>query len=82
MDMEDNFFGIIIVIIGIAFVWTLNYGGMQINEIKQELGGSICDQEYNMDYESYSDGELSCKPKEVKETIPYDGIKINIKEAR
>ena len=50
-------------------------------EIK-ELAQSICDQEYNMDYESYDDGELTCKPKEIVEQEQYDGIVINIKEAR
>ena len=47
----------------------------------QELGQSICDQEYNMDYERYSDGELTCKPKEVKAEVQYDGIVIQIKES-
>jgi len=46
----------------------------------QELGNAICDQEYNLEFDSYTDGELSCKPKEVKLEIPYDGIKVLIKD--
>ncbi len=45
-----------------------------------ELGQSICDQEYDMDYDNYYDSELTCKPKEIKEEVQYDGIIIQIKE--
>lgn len=41
-----------------------------------ELGQSICDQEYNMDYQSYDNQELKCKPKEKQKV--YDGIVIQI----
>ncbi len=58
--------------------------GTYVNEVMyddtSELGQSICDQEYDRDYQSYSDGKLKCKPKEIKEEMQYDGIIIQIKE--
>ena len=48
----------------------------------EQLAQSICDQEYNMDFDSYDDGELTCKPKVIVEQEQYDGIVINIKEVR
>lgn len=40
----------------------------------KELGFSICDQEYGMDFESYDNKELRCKPRGDS----YDGIRIFI----
>lgn len=53
---------------------------IMIGDDKQQLGQAICDQEFKMDYSSYSteDG-LVCQPKVIKEH--YDGIKIS-KEAK
>ena len=42
----------------------------------QQLGNAICDQEYNLEFDSYSKGELKCKQPE--QTEAYDGIVINI----
>ena len=53
-----------------------------IYEERNDLAQSICDQEYDMDYESYDDGELTCKPKVIVEQEQYDGIVINIKEVK
>lgn len=68
----------IVTSIGIGFIvglllggWICNWGGT--NDIEQ-LGQSICEEEYGMDYESYIDNTLKCKP--IKET--YDGIKVEI----
>ena len=44
-------------------------------EVKQ-LGQSICEEEYNMDFESYKDRSLKCKPM-IKEEH-YDGIVVEI----
>ena len=44
----------------------------------QELGQSICEEEYNMDFKSYSDGELECEGKIARDN--YDGIKIKLNE--
>ena len=44
----------------------------------EELAQSICDQKYDMDYESYNNKELKCKPREPKQEIAYDGIVIKI----
>ena len=41
-----------------------------------ELAQSICEQEYDMDFDKYEDGKLYCKPALVTES--YDGIKIII----
>ena len=39
-----------------------------------ELGKSICEEEYGMDYESYINEVLRCKP--FKES--YDGIQVEV----
>lgn len=44
----------------------------------EELGKSICEEEYGMDYESYYDGTLRCKPF----TESYDGIKVEVPKAQ
>ncbi len=44
-----------------------------INRV-EELGKSICEEEYGMDYESYFDKTLRCKP--FKES--YDGIQVEV----
>lgn len=40
----------------------------------EELGQSICEENYDMNFESYYDKVLTCKPK----LESYDGIKIDI----
>ena len=47
-----------------------------------ELGGAICEEEYNMNFDSYDNGVLKCKPKEVKAEVQYDGIVIQIGDGR
>ena len=49
-----------------------------IYEERNDLAQSICDQEYNMDYDSYDNGVLKCKPKEVRVEVQYDGIIVEI----
>ena len=81
---ETNVLIIIVVtlllLIGVSSL--AHYADTQILEIKEGLGGSICDQEYNMNFDTYDDGELTCKPKVIVEQEQYDGIVIKIKEAR
>ncbi len=64
-------FGIGLFIASMLFISEFNNDG-------QELGQAICDQEYNMDYKSYDNQELKCKPKEIKKEKVYDGIIIQI----
>ena len=45
-----------------------------------ELGQSICDQEYKMDFDYYFEKTLHCKPKVQVQTKKYDGIQVNIGE--
>ena len=65
-------------IIGMLLVWLIladiDYGK------SRELGQSICDQEYNLDFDSYDGGNLKCKPKQITKVASYDGIIIHIKE--
>ena len=83
MKMDGTYISIIIVVILLVGIFSLtHYADTQILEIKEGLGGSICDQEYNMDYESYDNGVLKCKPKEVKAEVQYDGIVIQIGDER
>ena len=45
-----------------------------LDESINQLGKSICEEEYSMDYESYIDNTLRCKP--FAES--YDGIKVEV----
>ncbi len=56
-------------ILGGVMFWDTN-----TEKTKEELGGSICEEEYNMEYESYHHRILKCKP--FKES--YDGIKVEV----
>lgn len=51
--------------------WCYNWGGVDDIEM---LGQSICEEEYGMDFESYIDNTLRCKPF----TESYDGIKVEV----
>lgn len=77
MDEDDIFMtGLIIGVVIILLLLSFDV----FNSNTKELGQSICDQEYDMDFEKYNDGELTCKPKEIKEEVQYDGITIQIKD--
>ncbi len=80
---KDNEIYIVGIIVGlfIGVLFTLLILDNEDNHKYRELGQSICDQEHNLDFESYSNGNLKCKPKTIKEEIPYDGIIIQISEA-
>ncbi len=51
--------------------------GVAINgpDIK-ELGHAICEEEYDMDYDMYSEKVLKCKPK----TLDYDGLQVMVRQ--
>ncbi len=51
--------------------WAFDWGGYHY---AKELGQSICEEEYGMDFESYYNEVLKCKP--ILEH--YDGIKVQI----
>ncbi len=59
------------VLAGIIFQWG-NF------DDAKELAQAICEEEYNMDYKSYNNKELKCKPKETKNETLYDGIVIQV----
>ncbi len=54
------------------------FSDLGANKIKKELGKSICEEEYEMDFESYDDKVLRCKPF----TENYDGIQVEIPKAQ
>jgi len=75
--MEDGNLGLIIglfigLLLGVVIAGTTSEIYYK-NEI-EELGKSICEEEYGMDYESYIGEVLKCKP--FKET--YDGIRVEV----
>jgi len=77
--MDEDFLYLYVILLAGIFV----VGGvvgtivpMWTNSDIQELGNLICDQEYNLEFDSYSKGELKCKQPE--QTEAYDGIVINI----
>lgn len=72
----DNVIGYIwlvgFILVSILAIYGLNDYSNNIEQLAQ----SICDQEYDMDYDSYSNKELKCKPREQKES--YDRIVVEI----
>ena len=50
---------------------------------KEELGQSICDQEYNMDFVSYNTKNgLECTSKRISKEDSYDGVRIRLDKRR
>ncbi len=88
MDWLKNKFGTIDIIgsfiIGVVVLLMFQslLGLFDTPESTIELAQSICDQEYNMDYDSYDNGVLKCKPKEAIAEVQYDGIVIQIGDER
>ena len=77
MDSEERFYTGFCVMIGILIGFVIGGALGTISPMWEtgpviELGNSICEQEYNQTFDSYSDGTLYCKP--VAES--YDGIKV------
>ena len=65
------------VIIGMLFSgWIYDWGGKSSIE---ELGQSICEEEYGMDFDKYSyrETKLYCKP--IVPEKEYDGIVVSLK---
>ena len=77
--MEDYDWWLVLAFFGLGILVGLPVWGWDNNDAEQ-LGQSICDQEYDMDYKSYYNKELKCKPKVIKEEVEYDGIVIQIGE--
>ncbi len=69
--------GLIIAAIGMFFIMLIVNSDNVDNRIS-ELSQSICDQEYDMDFDNYNNGVLKCKPKEVRAEVQYDGIVVEI----
>lgn len=76
MDLDVNIFltglftGILISVMFLAMF------GIDVSYKSHELGQSICEEEYGMDFESYSSKVLECKP--IADIEQYDGIKVRI----
>lgn len=60
------------IVIGLLFGFII-YEIVDGNQV-EELGGSICGEEYNMSFESYSNKVLKCKPR----VLEYDGISVEV----
>ncbi len=69
-------------VIGILFTLSLLWSFNVFEPETKELGQSICDQEYNLSFDIYSNGVLKCKPKDIKAEVQYDGIVIEIGDGR
>ncbi len=70
---DDIMFGLLIgFVAGVLLVGFLSGWGNQ-DDIGQ-LGQAICEEEYGMDYESYINEVLKCKPMKVH----YDGIQVEV----
>jgi len=67
---------VILLIVGVAF--GAGVVGVYYEKDVKELGGAICDQQYNMEFDSYNDKVLKCKKPVEKEK--YDGIEIELKD--
>ena len=64
---------------GMFVIWALLLVTGEFNEAKI-LGSAICEEEYDMAYDTYWQGELSCKPFPNITKKSYDGISINLNE--
>ncbi len=73
-DLTAFFLGVVVGIVIIVLIRGFN-GQFDADN---ELGQSICDQEYGMDYKDYNNKELECKPKITANQTIYDGITIKI----
>ncbi len=80
MEEKGDGFLIIGICIGMLIglpLWGLIFNWGEYEDTKQ-LGQSICEEEYGMDFESYINKVLKCKPF----TESYDGIKVEIPKAQ
>jgi len=66
---------IVSVLLSICLVLVFLCAVFAVNE-RSEIAQSICEKEYGMDFDSYEEGTLYCKPAPVTES--YDGIKVVI----
>ena len=64
--------GVMVTVIAVAWEDIVN-NGVLINDVSI-LGQFICEQEYGMDYKSFSNRELECQPVKIETT--YEVIKI------
>ena len=64
------------VIIGVVLMGFIKMKPLYDNV--RELGQAICEQEYKMDFDYYSDNELACKLKSNKRYSRYDGVTIKL----
>ena len=74
--MDDNSEWYIFIIIGIGIGIIIIVG--IVGNYTTELGQAICDQEYDMDFQSYKNKELKCKTREIKNETVYDGITVEV----
>ena len=75
-DSDEIPFLIIGVIAGLALFWLFISPFAYESNIR-ELGQAICEEEYDMDFQSYGTKEgLTCKDKVKEIAKSYDGIKI------
>ena len=77
MDEEQ----IVILILIVTVLGVLVYGVWIEHNLRSEikdLAQSICEENFDADYLSYSDGVLECQ--EAPETESYDGLKVRIRE--
>ena len=77
MDFLDGVLCFLLGLIVGVLVAGILIGEEHKREVEQ-LGKSICEEEYGMDFESYYEGVLRCKP--FKET--YDGIRVEVPKAQ
>ena len=76
-DTGDLFYGMAMgialgILIAITFTWIFP------SNSESELAQAICDQEYDMDFDSYNDHELKCKDKTYSKEKQYDGITVRV----
>ncbi len=69
---------IFLFLLGVVLGTIITIIGFSVDSKKEtrQLGQSICEEEHHMDFKSYSDGVLECKP--APEEEKYDGIKVRI----
>ncbi len=81
MDDDLGFIGLTVGMIVTSILLFFIFIAPLDNQV-DELAQSICDKEYDMDYDRYHNKELKCKPREPVQVEAYDGITIQIKEVQ
>ncbi len=74
---DKQLFIIVALLVAMSIIFTtVIASGIAEAKVAEELGQAICEEEYDLDFDSYYDKELRCKPKGTD----YDGLRVKVRE--